>query len=128
MARGTKKAIGDPNKPRISLLPKEIIWEAAKALTFGANKYNDDFNYRKGIEILWLLDAAQRHILQFIDGEDFDSETKTHHLGNAVANLSMATWMYYNKPELDNRWRKNANTKSKKTKSKRKVTNKGKGK
>lgn len=114
---GKKKAIGDINKPRVSLLPYEFIWETAKGMTYGAKKYST-WNYREGIDILFLLDAAQRHIIQYINGEDIDEESQVHHLGCASADLGMALWMHYNKPENDNRWRKNGNQ-SKKTRRKR---------
>jgi hypothetical protein len=124
-ARGKKAAIADKDKPRLSLIPKEALWETGKALTFGAYKYST-WNYRDGIEILYLLDAAQRHIAQFINGEDYDSESGVCHLGSGMSNLAMATWMFYNRPDMDNRYKgktKNAPS-SKKTKSKRKTTNK----
>lgn len=114
---GKKKAIGDINKPRVSLLPYEFIWETAKGMTYGAKKYST-WNYREGIDILFLLDAAQRHIIQYINGEDIDEESQVHHLGCASADLGMALWMHYNRPENDNRWRKNGNQ-SKKTRRKR---------
>lgn len=119
---GSKKAIGDINKPRISLLPYELVWETAKAMSYGAKKYST-WNYREGIDVLFLIDAAQRHIIQFVNGEDVDEESQTHHLGNAASNLGMALWMCYNKPERDNRWRKNGNQ-SKKTRRKRLASNK----
>lgn len=121
---GNKKAIGDINKPRLSLLPYELLWEAGKAMSFGASKY-DIWNYREGIDIMFLIDGAMRHITQFTNGEDYDKESKCHHLGSAAANIGIALWMYYNKPEHDNRWGKNGNQ-SKKTRRKSKTSNKTK--
>lgn len=99
---GTKH---DDKKPRISLIPTDALNEMAMAFNFGANKYGDH-NYRKGIKISRLLDAAYRHINAFKEGEDFDNENiNTTHLGHAMASLAMATFMYFNKPELDDRWK-----------------------
>lgn len=104
---GIKEAIGKHmEKPRLSLIPKEILWEMGKAFGHGEFKYGTN-NYKLGIPITYSLDGAMRHIQQFLDGENFDSETKVHHLGAAATNLAMAVWMYYNKPELDDRFKKN---------------------
>ena len=98
-------------KPRLSLIPKEALWEAGKAFGFGEFKYGNSFNYRDGLEISFSIDAALRHIEDFNDGEDFDLESKAHHLGSAISNLSMAVWTYYNKPEMDDRYDKSRNSK-----------------
>lgn len=100
---GSKFGIG--TKPRLSLIPKAALYECAAAMTAGADRYGLH-NYRKGLPVHALLDGALRHIAQFADGEDRDEETKSHHLGNAMANLAMAIWMHENKPELDDRFRK----------------------
>lgn len=104
-----KKSNGKKNdelKPVLAYIPKEAIWEMGKALTFGAKKY-DSWNYKNGIETTRTLSAALRHIYQFLDGENLDSESQSLHLGNAMANLAMAIDTYYNHPEMDNRHKKN---------------------
>lgn len=95
----------DQEKPDLSLIPKDALFEMAKAFTYGANKYGRH-NYREGIEISRLLAASMRHITQFNEGEDFDEESKALHLGNSMAGLAMAIYMYYNKKEMDNRYKK----------------------
>lgn len=95
----------DQEKPDLSLIPREAMWEMGKALTYGAKKYGR-YNFREGIDITRCTSAAMRHITQFLDGEDIDEETQCIHLGNAMAGLAMALWMFKNKPEHDDRWRK----------------------
>lgn len=102
---GKKDAINDPNKPRLSLIPKEALWATGQALTYGENHYGTN-NFKEGIPISYLLDGALRHINEFNDGEDFDEKSKNLHLGNAMANLAMAIYMYYNKQEYDDRFKK----------------------
>lgn len=102
--RGTK---ADDSKPDLSLIPKDALWEMAKAFTYGANKYGRH-NYREGIEISRLLAAAMRHITQFNEGENHDEESQALHLGNAMAGIAMAIYMYYNKPDMDNRYKKDS--------------------
>ena len=103
-----KKEVGvknDGDKPDLSLVPTEAIFEMAKALTFGAKKYSR-YNFRNGMDISRPLAASLRHIYQFLDGQDIDEETQCIHLGNAMAGLAMALWIYKNKPEFDNRYKK----------------------
>lgn len=99
---GKKDAIGDPEKPRLSFLPKEAVWEIGKAFSYGEIHYGAN-NWKNGLKVTYLIDAALRHIFQFLDGENLDSKSKCHHLGSAIANLCMAIWMLARKPELDDR-------------------------
>ena len=55
---GMKEALG---KPRVDLVPSELILGAARALTFGVEKY-DAHNWRKGIKGSLLYAALQRHL------------------------------------------------------------------
>lgn len=111
---GHKDAIGDTNKPRLSLIPEVAIWEMGKAFTYGEKHYGTH-NYREGLYISYLLDAALRHILRFSKGENID-ENGAHALGCAMADLAIALEMYYNMPEADDRYIR----KPKKTKKRRK--------
>lgn len=92
-------------KPGLSYIPKEAMWELGKAMSAGAIKY-DSWNYKNGLALTRTLSASLRHIYQFLDGEDFDKETKSLHLGNAMANLSMAIDTYYNHKHMDDRFKK----------------------
>jgi hypothetical protein len=95
----------DNGKPRISLIPREALEGAAKALTFGANKYNAH-NFKKGIEYSRLVDAVMRHLIAWVDGEDNDLESGLSHLDHALASLSMLKYMEVNKTEMDDRYKK----------------------
>jgi hypothetical protein len=95
----------DNGKPRISLIPREALEGAAKALTFGANKYNAH-NFKKGIEYSRLVDAVMRHLIAWVDGEDNDFESGLSHLDHALASLSMLKYMEVNKTEMDDRYKK----------------------
>jgi hypothetical protein len=96
----------DNGKPRVTLIPSEATLEMAKAFTYGANKYADH-NFKKGIKYSRLADAAFRHLLAFVDGEDIDPESKNSHLGHALASIAMLTYMHANKPEMDDRYKGN---------------------
>jgi hypothetical protein len=99
---GTKN---DQGKPSISLIPKEAIWGMAQALTFGASKYGRH-NFREGIEYSRLADATYRHLSAYMDGEDNDPESGHSHLSHALASLAMLSFMDENRPEMDDRYRK----------------------
>lgn len=94
----------DQGKLKLSLIPKEAIWEIGNALTYGANKYGE-FNFRKGISHSRLLDAAMRHITEYISGEDIDSESGNTHISHALGSLAMLAWMVKHRPELDDRYK-----------------------
>lgn len=100
---GGKKS--DNGKPRISLIPTDALNQMAIGFTYGANKYGEH-NYRNGIKISRLLDAAYRHMNAFKEGEDLDPESGNNHLAHAMASLAMATFMFYNRPDMDDRWKK----------------------
>lgn len=76
---GTKH---DQGKPRMDLLPKELLEEVAKVLTFGAEKY-DAHNWRGGMDWSRLIGACQRHLIAWNDGEDTDEESGLSHLAHA---------------------------------------------
>lgn len=101
---GKKDAIGDSNKPRLSLIPKRALWALGGALTYGEKHYGTH-NWRQGISVSFLLDAALRHINEFGSGENIDEKSQNHHLGNAMANLAMAIEICATKPELDDRYK-----------------------
>jgi hypothetical protein len=101
------KAIGkgvkhDLGKPPLAYIPKAALEAEGMAFAHGARKYYA-WNYKNGLAVTRTLSAAMRHILQFLDGEDTDSESGAHHLGCARANLAMALDTLANHPELDDR-------------------------
>jgi len=102
---GKKDAIGDLNKPRLSLIPQKALWALGGALTYGEKHYGTH-NWRGGIKISYLLDAALRHINEFNAGENIDQKSQNHHLGNAMANLAMAIELSETNPEMDDRYKK----------------------
>lgn len=93
----------DSGKAPMDLLPYESLEEIAKVLAFGAKKY-ERANWAQGINQSRLISAAMRHLGQYNNGEDFDSESETLHLANAACNLLFAIWMHKNRPDMDDRW------------------------
>lgn len=71
----------DAGKPPLSLIPRAALLAEAEVLAFGAQKY-DAHNWRKGMRWSRLGDAAMRHLLAWLDGEDNDPETGLPHLAH----------------------------------------------
>lgn len=74
-------------KPNLALVPASGIIYAALSLQNGAKKYGP-FNWREPdnkVGYMTYLSAMQRHILQFIDGQDFAEDSGCAHLGHIIA-------------------------------------------
>ena len=77
---------------RFSLIPPDFLWALAEHYGRGALKY-EDRNWQKGYKWGLSLDALDRHLIQWLMGEDLDAETGTHHLV-AVAWHAIALWWW----------------------------------
>lgn len=76
----------DADKPPIGLIPRVALEKEALVLKYGASKYGT-YNWRGGMKYSRLTDAALRHIIAFIDGEDLDPETGISHIAHARCSL-----------------------------------------
>ena len=77
----------DNEKPKMHLLPPNSIFEVAKVLTFGANKYDEE-NWRKleSLETRY-ISGALRHIFHHNSGDILDEESGLSHLAHAICCL-----------------------------------------
>lgn len=78
----------DSKKPRLGLLPPKAIYSISKVLTYGAQKYKQDDNWKhlsNGKKRY--IDASLRHIFSYIDGDILDIETNESHLSHAICCL-----------------------------------------
>ena len=94
----------DKGKPPICLLDRDFLEGTAQVMAFGAGKYSRNA-WRRGIAHTRLLDAAMRHIIAIIDGEDIDPESGLPHRHHACASLNMYCGMTVIRPDLDDRWK-----------------------
>ena len=82
----------DSNKPQWSLLPFEALEEVVEVLTFGAQKYApDNWKYVPDANARY-MDAAFRHMAQYMQGEQYDEETGNNHLAHAMCCLLFKLW------------------------------------
>lgn len=76
-------------KPPLSLIPGTALVHCAMAFKDGAEKYTP-FNWRqKKVQAMIYCDAILRHMLSFIDGEDYTDDSGVHHLGAAMSGCAV---------------------------------------
>lgn len=84
-----KTAMG-AKKPDLSVVPPSALLHLATAMMNGAEKYGP-FNWRdQPVSARTYVAAAMRHLLAYLDGEDFSADTvetgvPVHHLAHVMA-------------------------------------------
>ena len=91
----------DAGKPPMMLLDRYALEQTALVLAYGREKYAAH-NWRKGIEVSRLLDAAVRHIYAS-DEEHLDVESGLPHLAHAMCCIMFALRMTKDRPDMDDR-------------------------
>lgn len=77
------------NKPPIHLVPPVAIIHTAMAFKDGAKKYGP-YNWRgESVSASVYIAACYRHLMAWFDGENFAVDSGVHHLGHAIACLSI---------------------------------------
>ena len=89
---------------RFGLLPWRALGKVARVFGFGAKKY-EAHNWRKGYAWSMSIDALQRHLAAFFDGEDLDPESGEPHLAHAAFHVLVLLTFMEEHPELDDRWK-----------------------
>lgn len=81
-----KDSVGIKKAP-MSTIPAPILLEVGLAMLEGARKYGRH-NYRAvGVRSSVYYDAALRHLMEWWEGRDMDSESNIHNLTKAIACL-----------------------------------------
>ena len=80
-------------KPRLGLIPPQIVEGLGHVLAFGAQKY-DDNNWKKGLSDENCMSSCLRHLMKFQRGEIYDSESGIHHLAHAACNLAFILYFH----------------------------------
>lgn len=84
----SQEAKADIGKPRLSLVPSEIIRDIARVREYGNDKYGDPENW-KTVEPERYRDAAYRHLLAYIDSPaGIDEESGLPHLWHLACNIA----------------------------------------
>ena len=95
MISSDQTAKADSGKPRLTLVPRKIIWAIAKVREFGTKKYKDPDNWKR-ITAERYRDALFRHLLAYLDdpnGKDPESGLPIlWHVATNVAFLVDLEW------------------------------------
>lgn len=83
-----KAKTDDSGKPPLANVPWAAIDEMAMVQLYGASKYGDFNNYRKGMEVTRNLSCAIRHIRDYLNGCDTDHESGRHPLAHAMCRVA----------------------------------------
>jgi len=83
----------DARKPRLSLVPMQIIWDIAQVREYGNQKYHDPESWRQ-VELPRYIDAFLRHALAMAeDPASVDEESGIEHYKHAACNLAFICHM-----------------------------------
>ena len=83
------KGAAAEGKPRMSTVPVAVLREIAQGMGEGATKYGFH-NWRHtegGVYATVYYDAAMRHLLAWIAGEDVDPDSGINHISKAITSL-----------------------------------------
>lgn len=120
-----KDAVGVTKAP-LSVLPMQVVYEAALGMYEGALKYGA-FNYRlAGVRASVYYDAVERHLNQWWEGEDIDPDSGLNHITKAITTLMVMRDAMLNEKFTDDRppkilnqdWMRNYNDKVKQLQAK----------
>lgn len=99
---GGDVAKADEGKPRLSLVPRKIIWAIAAIREYGNKKYGDPENWRK-VEPERYRDAAYRHFMRYLDDPTgVDEESGLPHLWHLACNVAFLCELEEFQNDLDN--------------------------
>lgn len=82
------EAKADSGKPKLSLVPSQIIRDIALVREYGVRKYNDPDNWKR-VELQRYINAFYRHWLEFIDNPNsVDDESGIAHYKHCACNMA----------------------------------------
>ena len=83
------KNIAASNRIKISYLPAAGVIHGAHAAMDGARKYGP-YNWReKKIALMEYASAIERHIKDWVDGQEIAPDSGCHHLGHIIATAAI---------------------------------------
>lgn len=83
-----QSAKADAGKPRLTLVPSDIIWAIAKVREYGCKKYSDPDNWKR-VSVERYRDAAYRHFLSYLkDPHGVDEESGLPSLWHLACNVA----------------------------------------
>jgi hypothetical protein len=99
----TKGKKFDGEKPVMALLPMDALYECARVLTHGRDKYGS-FNWKQGMDWSRPLSALLRHLETWMNGEDLDYDSGNMLLAQVAINALFLLSYQLNDIGTDDRW------------------------
>ena len=94
-----QEAKADSGKPKLTLVPRQIILDIAKVREYGTEKYGDPDNWKQ-VDAQRYRDAAFRHFLSYLDNANgTDDESGLPHLSHLACNIAFLCEMEAEKHE-----------------------------
>ena len=87
------------NKPKMELLPLDLLMRVAKWYTLGGQKYGDN-NWRKGQPQTACLGSMLRHITKYVMGDDSEDHLSAI-VFNALSMMNVDMYLRDNKDVYD---------------------------
>lgn len=86
----------DKGKPRLSLVPPEMITQAARVIEYGEKKYGTGKTWKDRANKQQYIDALARHTTAFwADPDGVDGESGLPHLSHVAANVAFLCELMY---------------------------------
>ena len=83
-----QEAKADAGKPKLSMVPRRILYDIARVREYGAEKYGDPDNWRQ-VDIQRYRDAAFRHFMSYLDDPGGkDEESGLSHIAHLACNIA----------------------------------------
>lgn len=78
----------DHGKPKLTLVPRQIIFDIARIREYGVKKYKDPDNWKR-VSVERYRDAAFRHFMSYLDDPyGVDEESGLPHLAHLACNIA----------------------------------------
>ena len=88
MVEYNQKIKSDAGKPKLTLVPRQILTDVARVREYGLAKYGDSESW-KSVEIDRYRDAAFRHLIAYLDDpKGVDEESGLTHLAHLACNIA----------------------------------------
>ncbi len=100
-----KKQLADRHndgKPQWSMVDFKALEPMVEVLEYGAKKYSKD-NWKKGLPYTKVSESLIRHLVAFLSGEYFDSESGLPHVGHIACNAMFLSHMALFRKDMDDR-------------------------
>lgn len=96
-----QKSKADNGKPKLTLVPQQIIFDIAAVREYGNKKYGDPENW-KTVDIQRYRDALFRHLLAYFEEpQGVDDESGLPHIAHVACNVAFLCEMEKKREKAD---------------------------